>query len=272
MLSENFNVASWIDLNIAAEQRASSLARAHMPSLDHLSYQDYENIYEPAEDTYLFLDALKDELEQLHHTIAATTDQVQSGRCVLCLEIGCGSGVISTFASNRWNELNDGYDVNESIPMINFATDINPRALFVTRQTFHQNKLKNHTNYLEVIRCDLSSSLLSRFSNMCDIVLFNPPYVPTPDEEVNVDGDIAAAWAGGEDGRRVIDRFVPQLAQILKRPTGIAYMVTVDDNKPFELACHLSQKYHLIMRPIFRRRAKNEFLTIQKITCNESTD
>jgi release factor glutamine methyltransferase len=38
--------------------------------------------------------------------------------------------------------------------------------------------------------------------------VFNPPYVPTPDEEVRRTG-IAQAWAGGRHGRVIIDKLLP---------------------------------------------------------------
>ena len=44
------------------------------------------------------------------------------------------------------------------------------------------------------------------------------PYVPSPAEEM-CEGGIAAAWAGGVDGREVIDRFV-QHAPVSKLLSG----------------------------------------------------
>lgn len=60
--------------------------------------------------------------------------------------------------------------------------------------------------------------------------LFNPPYVPTPAEEVSRNG-IARAWAGGDRGRVVIDRLLPQLPALLA-PGGSCLMVTVQENDP----------------------------------------
>jgi len=74
-----------------------------------------------------------------------------------------------------------------------------------------------------------------------DVLIFNPPYVPTPDEEVLKairEGGIEASWAGGTDGRMVIDQFLPQVEEFLARGGGRCYLVLVDENKPKAIASY----------------------------------
>lgn len=160
-------------------------------------------------------------------------------------------------------------------PLLSFVTDVNPRALQVTQQTFYQAASKEGNidiaekiGKLEAaVRCDLASALLPRLERKVTVLLFNPPYVPTDDSEVGAT-DIVASWAGGLQGRRVVDRAVPQIAQLLEKPAGACYLVTVDDNRPAELAQQFAD-WGLTLRPFFRRRTKNEYLTVQKITWTE---
>ena len=43
-------------------------------------------------------------------------------------------------------------------------------------------------------------------------------------------------------------------------------MITVDDNEPEEISEILKTKYNMNMIPLVRRKACNEYLTVQKIT------
>lgn len=70
-----------------------------------------------------------------------------------------------------------------------------------------------------------------------DLLVFNPPYVPTDAEEYLQSlkcRDISAAWAGGSRGREVIDRFLPALTRVV-RPGGLVYLVVLDKNEPEEI-------------------------------------
>jgi release factor glutamine methyltransferase len=130
-----------------------------------------------------------------------------------------------------------------------------------------------------------------------DVLLFNPPYVPTPDEEVarpaafapraaggaggaapasagaggigGIGGaappPIVAAWAGGERGRRVIDRALPQIAAALSRPAGVAYVVLVDDNDPAGVAA-AGAAVGLAAAVVARVVAKNESLLVMRLS------
>jgi release factor glutamine methyltransferase len=246
------------ELNRIAEDRAKQEPTAEMPSLNHLKLSDFDQVYEPAADTFLLLDALFYEIE------AGIFDDRDEH--LIMLELGCGSGVPTIFFRQQWQR--HATKKGERAPaLLSFVTDVNPRALEVTRQTAFQNGLTK-SQFLELLMCDLAGPLLSRLSNSVDIILFNPPYVPTPDEEVGGSG-IEASWAGGKDGCRVIDRSISQIARLVKRPMGVSYMITVDDNRPDEIALKF-QELGLKMEPLFRRRTHNERLTVQKISCGIS--
>lgn len=236
----------WDNLNRMAEALAKHQPTAELPSLDHLSFSAFNEVYEPAADTFLLIDALEYEFQQGCFESLSNPS--------IALEIGCGSGVPSVFFRRIWN-------AKSPIRLISVATDVNPKALTVTRQTALANGV---ADCFELLQCDLASPLISRLAGSIDVLVFNPPYVPTLDEEVGGSG-IEASWAGGVDGRRVVDRFITQVAQLLRRPNGLAYLITVDDNRPKELARRF-QNLGLEMKPLFRRKAFNELLSVQKLT------
>lgn len=60
----------------------------------------------------------------------------------------------------------------------------------------------------------LTSGLLSRLRCGVDVLVFNPPYVPTIDEEAYDAqdlGNLAGAWAGGMDGMHVTNTLLEQI-------------------------------------------------------------
>jgi release factor glutamine methyltransferase len=235
--------ASWNELNRKAEERGRSCDTAQIPSLNHASRKDYEEVYQPSDDTYLLLDGL----------LLDDWDAISTPSTTLhILEIGTGSGVPIIFLAKQL--AGRGHCVHA------MATDINPKALEFAGKTAIE-----HEVTVEWIPCDLATPLLEDYTGKIHVILFNPPYVPTPDEEM-VGNGIEVSWAGGEKGRRVIDRALPQISQLMARPNGICYMITVDDNEPEDISNVLSSQYDLTMTPLVRRRAHNECLTLQKIT------
>ncbi|KAJ1984073.1 HemK methyltransferase member 2 [Dimargaris verticillata] len=223
------------------------------PDLGHLTTSDYRRVYEPAEDSFLLLDAL--EADQVY-----LRDQV---RPRLCIEVGSGSGVITAFLATR---------VLQSHKTQYLTTDINPHAILATRQTCSHNGLDS--SQLTCVQTDLLDGLLGprdsapancpQLDGQVDVLLFNPPYVVTPSSEVGSQG-IEAAWAGGIDGREVLDRFLP-LVPLLLSAHGVFYLVAIEPNRPADIIQHMDQCYGLIGHTVLKRKAGCEHLSILRFT------
>eukprot|EP00510_Aplanochytrium_minuta_P000985 CAMPEP_0184015456 /NCGR_PEP_ID=MMETSP0954-20121128/6316_1 /TAXON_ID=627963 /ORGANISM="Aplanochytrium sp, Strain PBS07" /LENGTH=222 /DNA_ID=CAMNT_0026296233 /DNA_START=3 /DNA_END=671 /DNA_ORIENTATION=+ len=208
---------------------------ADLPSLDHLTQQDYMHVYEPSDDTYLFVDTLESEKEYIN-----------SKNPRVCAEIGGGSGCLSAALSRVLKE-----------PAAFFISDINPFAAQACLKTLKANKVA----YGEVLNADFLNCISSRLERFgIDILLFNPPYVVTPSEEIGT-SNIAASWAGGVNGREVLDRLIPKLPGIMSN-TGTFYVVAIEENNPDNICQMLLEVGFNQAKVISRRKAYNEKLMI----------
>eukprot|EP00931_Biecheleriopsis_adriatica_P045507 TRINITY_DN26067_c0_g1_i2.p1 TRINITY_DN26067_c0_g1~~TRINITY_DN26067_c0_g1_i2.p1 ORF type:complete len:247 (+),score=45.91 TRINITY_DN26067_c0_g1_i2:19-759(+) len=178
-------------------------------------------VYPPSDDTFLLLEAL-----------ATDAHRLQVLRPSICLEIGCGSGAVS---AGLWEVLRGHAGGSTDLaprkgPLL-LAVDKNPAAVACTASL-----LRNRAVPLpECVRSSLTSSL--RLAGSVDIVICNPPYVPTEDEEEMQGTGISVSWAGGARGREIIDVLLPQVSELLA-PGGLFYLVCIAENEPEEIMCN----------------------------------
>eukprot|EP00040_Diaphanoeca_grandis_P013801 m.69684 g.69684 ORF g.69684 m.69684 type:complete len:227 (+) comp24128_c1_seq2:435-1115(+) len=177
----------------------SSLAT---PDTSHLKKADFEHVYEPVEDSFLLLDAFE-----------ADQQEILDLKPSICVEVGSGSGIAITCLAQLV-----GSDARY------FATDINPLAVKATQQTAEKNNV-----VVTAVKSDLVEEILSEVAGKVDVLLFNPPYVVTPSEEVESTG-IEASWAGGKNGREVLNRLLPLIPSLLTPGKGRFYLVVIDEN------------------------------------------
>ncbi|EME39859.1 hypothetical protein DOTSEDRAFT_137756 [Dothistroma septosporum NZE10] len=213
------------------------------PSTSHVNY---DQIYEPAEDSYLLLDTLSSpgETAFLKNHFSVTTTPP------LVLEVGPGSGVVLAFVTANAEYIFGRTDIAA------IGADVNMFACKATTQTVKgavaENKPKAGT-FLDVISGDLTSSFLHR---CVDVLIFNPPYVPTeelPPHPQDAMSDmplkssgtferdshlLALSYAGGADGMETTDRLLAQLPTVLSK-RGVAYVLLCAQNKPKEVAAKI---------------------------------
>ena len=146
------------------------------------------DVYDPAEDTFLLLQTI----------------HARPGIAVLDLGTGCG---IIALACAR-----NGASV--------VASDINPHAVHNCRRNQERNRSRL-TGTLAVRHGDLFSVL--RPDERFDLIVFNPPYVPTPSEET-MEAWLDLATSGGDDGLQVTTRFITGVRRYLA-PAGAAYII-----------------------------------------------
>lgn len=114
----------------------------------------------------------------------------------LVLEVGTGSGYVGATVASETNARVIG-------------SDLNPHAV-------HQASERG----IEVVRGNLVEPFCD---GTFDVVLFNPPYLPTDPEEAGDDW-MEVALSGGESGREVVDPFLRSVGRVLA-PNGFVLLL-----------------------------------------------
>ncbi|KAI5633201.1 methyltransferase small domain-containing protein [Phthorimaea operculella] len=194
------------------------------PFQNHIDKADFDHVYEPAEDSFLLIDALEKDL-----------DYLKLKNPTVCLEVGSGSGVVITALGMAFPGA------------FCISTDINFKACIMSKQTAVYNKVS-----LDTVNMDLACSLLDK---KFDVIVFNPPYVVTDSDECG-STDISASWAGGKKGREVTDRLLTLIPKKLA-DDGTFYLLLIEENIPTEVIDIMS-KYGFRSETIIQRRVRNE--------------
>ncbi len=138
---------------------------------DDLSFTVFKDVYEPAEDTFLVADALK---------------QVVRDRDTV-LEVGTGCGILAIIAAKKADRV--------------VAIDVNPHAVECAKLNAEANRVADRID----IRLGSMFHPMSRAERF-DLIVFNAPYLPSSSNEAKT--WLTRAWTGGQKGRRFVDEFI----------------------------------------------------------------
>jgi len=161
----------------------------------------------------------------------AARGEVRPGDRVL--EVGTGSGLIAAAMRKGARTI---------------ATDINPHAAIAAQKAG-----------VDVIRCNLLDPIRGKF----DLVLFNPPYLPTEPHE-RIDDWLEYALDGGKTGRATLERFAADVKRVLA--PGGRILVLISSLTGPDAVKELFATHGLHAELIREERVEDETLLVLRFT------
>lgn len=166
-------------------------------------------VYEPAEDSFLL------------------AENLNIFKSDIVLDMGTGCGILAIIAAKKAKTV--------------LAVDINPFALNCAAKNAVSNSVKEKIDFLQG---DLFEPI--RLTKNFSLILFNSPYLPSkPGEEKSW---IGKAWAGGRNGRKVINRFINEAPSFLMKKGRILLVQSSlsDEKKTLEMFSQRNMKAKVI--------------------------
>jgi release factor glutamine methyltransferase len=181
-------------------------------------------VYEPSEDSFLLAETALSEIKGSESV----------------LEVGCGSGIISTVIQS-----------NTKARVV--GIDINPYAAACTK-----------INGVDSIIGNLLSCIKGKF----DVIIFNPPYLPTEKEARTTDW-INTAIDGGSNGRETINIFLEEagnrlvdngrILMVISSLTGIEEVKSRMESLNYEVVETMQERFMFEKLAVIKGTRKSNF-------------
>ncbi len=196
----------------------------------------HPGVYNPSEDTFLLLNTVN----------VTPSDSV--------FEIGTGTGIISLVCALKAKRI--------------VCSDINPNAVELVKKNILVNT-DQLESMIDVRLGDLFNVL--RKDEQFDLIIFNPPYLPTTEDEyVDDNGWFDKAVAGGKTGLEVIISFLENLSDYLTNE-GRAFII-LSSNSPKDIYHRVLNKYDLSSKIMATQSFSDETIEVHCITKKEKID
>ena len=141
-----------------------------------LNIKTTDNVYMPAEDSYLIMELLSEFIDKLNKTNLSI------------LDMGSGTGILGICSSS-----------DKKTKKVTFA-DISFEAIKLTKENILLNK-PHIIAETKVIQSDLFSKIEDK---EFDIITFNPPYLPNEDNKELMKDAFYGGWSGIETTKRFL--------------------------------------------------------------------
>ncbi|MFX0080817.1 MAG: HemK2/MTQ2 family protein methyltransferase [Candidatus Hodarchaeota archaeon] len=173
---------------------------------------DFKNVYYPSDDSYLLIDYFRKKINEDFF------DGIKLEKVEKILDMGTGTGIIAIF-----------FQILKSLypkfkPII-YASDISEESIICAKG----NEILNKINYeIEYFQSDLFKSFPDSLRSKFNIIVFNPPYLPTSSviKESTNKKAIDHSWDGGYKGIEILTDFLKEAKKFLnlKNPHYVYYI------------------------------------------------
>lgn len=198
-----------------------------------------ESVYVPAEDTFFLEDCIIE-----YFSFRPT-------KILNMCDMGTGTGYIGI----RLKKIFKDAELH--------AIDKNRIALKLCHKNFALNQINGLPIYSNLFDYYLSNKISIKF----DLIVFNPPYLPSKNEFKN-NISLNGALEGGKNGIAVIKIFLKQFSTFIQ-DTGLCFLVLSNFNQPSNI---LNKYPEYILKAKFQKRILLESLTVIVISLRNKNE